>query len=240
MVWMGLLVTELHAPRRSRMRRLPWESAIGRSATSASSAILATDIALSDNASASALPTGPPPAIATSTSASSAAANERLDVANRFRRGRRQYVAAGGGHDDVVLDANAGVPELPGDTVARPDIAARLDGQGHARFEATPFAARFVFSGVVNVQTQPVPGTVHVKALVVFGFDDLFERAAAQAEVDETPRQRLHRGVVRLVPAVSDFHRGDRRGLRREHQLVDVFLRPAEFPAHGKSAGQVR
>src|SRR5689334_1035127 len=153
---MGLLATGLHAPRRSRIRRLPWESAMGRSATSASSAILATDIALPDNASASALPTGPPPAIATSTSGSSAAANERLDVANRFRRGRRQYVAASGRYDDVVLDANAGVPELPGDIVGRPDVAARLDGQGHAGFQATPFAARFVFPGVVHVQTQPV------------------------------------------------------------------------------------
>src|SRR5215470_16337157 len=99
------------ALRRSRIRRLPWESAIGRSATSDSSEIRATDTVPPDKASASAAPTGPPPAIATSTLGRSAATNDGLDVAHGFRRARGQHLASRRRHDDVVLDAHADVPE---------------------------------------------------------------------------------------------------------------------------------
>src|SRR5215831_17143576 len=94
---------EPHAPRRSSSSRLPCERAIGRSATSASSAIRATEIALPDSAIASAPPTGPPPAIATSTLGRSAAANDGLDVPHGLRRARGQHLASRRRHDDVVL-----------------------------------------------------------------------------------------------------------------------------------------
>src|SRR5438034_9433674 len=121
MVWIGLLRTELHAPRRSRIRRLPYDSAMGRSAKSASPAIRATETALPDRASANALPTGPQPAMATSTSGSSITANQRLDIPDRFRCSCRQYFAPRGRDDNVVLDAYARIPELLRHVVGGPD-----------------------------------------------------------------------------------------------------------------------
>src|SRR5882724_2612692 len=174
MVRMALHASELHASRRSRIRRLPWESAIGRSATSPSSAMRATDKPLPARASASAQPTGPPPAMATSTRESSAAANEGLDGANRFGRRCGQYLATIGRHDDVVFDAHADVPERLRDVVGGPDVAARLDRQGHPGIESTPFASRLVLAGVVDVEAEPMSGAVDVETLVVLGFDHLF------------------------------------------------------------------
>src|SRR5712692_2859087 len=92
---------------------------MGRSARSLSPAIRATETALPDRASANALPTGPPPAMATSTSGSSITANQRLDIPDRFRCCSRQYLAPRGRDDNVVLDAYAGIPELPGHVVGR-------------------------------------------------------------------------------------------------------------------------
>src|SRR5437879_1583491 len=106
---------------------------MGRSAKSASPAIRATETALPDRASASAQPTGPPPAMATSTSGSSTTANQCLDIADRFRCRCRQDFASQGRDDNVVLDAYARVPELLGYVVARPDVAARLYGHGFDR-----------------------------------------------------------------------------------------------------------
>src|SRR5262249_55402916 len=140
------------APRRSSIRRLPCESAIGRSAIPASSAIRATDTALSDRASASAPPTGPPPAIATSTFGRSVAPNDGLDVAPGFRPAPGQHPASRGGHDHTAPDAHADVPERLGDAFGGPDVAPRLDGERHTRFEAPPLPARLVLAGVVDVQ----------------------------------------------------------------------------------------
>src|SRR5216117_3725060 len=235
MVWIGLLRTELHAPRRSRIRRLPYDSPMGRSAKSASPAIRATETALPDRASANAQPTGPPPAMATSTSCSSITADQCLDIPDGFRCCRGQHLTPGGCYENVVLDAYARVPELPGYVIGRPDVAARLYGQGHARLEVAPLPARFVFSCVVDVQTEPMSGAMHVEALVVLGLDHLFERPAAQSQIHESLSERPHRGIVRLVPAAARLHCRDRRGLRCEHQFVDVRLRPAEFSAHGQS-----
>src|SRR5215831_13016634 len=220
-MWMVSIAVppEPHAPRRSSIRRLPWDSAIGRSATSASSAIRATEIALSDNASASAPPTGPPPAIATSTLGRSAATNDSLDVTHGFRRARGQHLASRRGHDDVVLDAHADVPERFRDAFGGPHVAPRLDREGHARLQAPPLPARLVFAGVVDVEAEPMAGAVHVEAPVVFGLDDFLDRSVAQAEVDEPLRERGDRGVVRLVPAPAGPHHGDRRALGREHEL---------------------
>src|SRR5207302_10734238 len=87
---------------------------MGRSAKSTSSAIRATQTALPDRASANAPPTGPPPAMATSTcGGGSATTNQGLHILDRFRCGCSQYFAPRGRYDNVVLDAHARVPELP-------------------------------------------------------------------------------------------------------------------------------
>src|SRR5437773_8181727 len=143
-VSIGLLRTELHAPKRSRIRRLPYDRAMGRSAKSASPAIRATESALPDRARANAHPTGPPPAMATSTSGSSATADQGLEIPDRFRCGRSQYLAPRRRHDDVVLDAHPRVPELPGHVIGRSDVAGGLDGKGHARVEWAPLPGRSV------------------------------------------------------------------------------------------------
>src|SRR6266581_3819732 len=213
---------------------------MGRSAISNSSAIRATDRALPDKARANAQPTGPPPAMATSTSGSSTTADQRLDIPDRFRCGCRQYLAPGDRYDDVVFDAHARVPELPGHVVGRPNVAARLHRQGHARLEAAPLPARFVFSGVMDVQAEPMSGAMHVEALVILGLDHFFERPAAQSQIDESLSERPHRGIVRLVPAAARLHRRDRRGLRGEHKFVHVPLRAAEFSAYWESPRYIR
>src|SRR5437879_11803764 len=213
---------------------------MGRSPKSASAAIRGTETALPDRASASAQPTGPPPAMATSTSGSSTTANQCLDIADRFRCRCRQDFASQGRDDNVVLDAYARVPELLGYVVARPDVAARLYGQSHARLEVAPLSARFVFSGVMDVQAEPMSGAMHVEALVILGLDHLFNRAPAQSQIDESLSERPHRGIVRFVPTVAGLHRCDRGGLRGEHQLVDVLLRAAEFSGHRESPRHIR
>src|SRR5260370_19638658 len=152
---MGLVRIEYHAPRRSRIRRLPWERAMGRSAASTSLAIRATETELPDRASANAQPTGPPPAMATSTSGGSSTDDQRFDIPNRFRCRRRQHVAPGGRHDYVILDAYARIPELPGDVIGGTDVAARFHGQRHPGLKAPPFAARLVFPCVVDVEPEP-------------------------------------------------------------------------------------
>src|SRR5260221_957488 len=204
---------------------------MGRSAISNSSAIRATDRALPDNARASAQPTGPPPAIATSTSGSSTTADQRLDIPDRFRCGCRQYLAPGDRYDDVVFDAHARVPELPGYVVGRPNVAARLHRQGHARLEAAPLPARFVFSGVMDVQAEPMSGAMHVEALVILGLDHFFDRTAAQSQFDESLSERAHGGIVRLVPAPAGPDCVDRGGFRgRDHVGNGLLRSPSLFP----------
>src|SRR6266702_3331770 len=131
--------------------------------------------------SAGAQPTGPPPAMATSTSGSSSTADQRFDIPNRFRRRRRQHLAPGGRHHYVILDAHARIPELPGDVIGGTDVAARFHRQRHAGLEAPPFAPRLVLPGVVDIEPEPVPGAVHVEAFVILGLDHFFDRAATQA-----------------------------------------------------------
>src|SRR5258706_13849807 len=106
---------------------------MGRSAISNSSAIRATDRALPDKARAIAQTTGPPPAIATSTSGSSTTADQRFDIPDRFRCGCRQYLAPGDRYDDVAFDAHARVPELPEHVDARPNVAGRFPPQVQSR-----------------------------------------------------------------------------------------------------------
>src|SRR3974390_1140942 len=164
---MGVLSTPPQAFSRSRMSRLPCDRAIGRPAAPVSLAIRANDTPLPDRAIASAEPTGPPPTIATSTSARSTsgrspAPNQGLDVAYRFRRGGREHLASGRRHGDVVFDAHADVPQRLGDLLRRADVASRLHGKRHPGLKAAPFPARLVFPGVVNVQPQPMPRAVHV------------------------------------------------------------------------------
>src|SRR6266540_947053 len=213
---------------------------MGRSAKSASPAIRATETALPDRASANAQPTGPPPAMATSTFGSSATTNQGLHIPDRFRCSCGQYFAPRGRYDNVVLDAHARVPELPRYVVGRPDVAARFYCQGHARLEAAPLPARFVLSGVMDIQAEPMSGAVHVEALVILGLEHLFDRPAAQSQIQESLSERPHRGTVRIVPAAPRLYRRDRRGLRCEHQLVDVLLRAAEFSTHGESPRYIR
>src|ERR1044071_7558500 len=129
---------------------------MGRSAKSTSPAIRATQTALPDRASANAQPTGPPPAMATSTSGgSSATTNQGLHIPDRFRCCCSQYLAPRGRYDNVVLDAHARVPEVRRAVGGGRDLAPGFAGQAHARLGAPPSPVRFVFPGVVDAQAEP-------------------------------------------------------------------------------------
>ena len=66
------------------------------------------------------------------------------------------------------------------------------------------------------------------------------ERSLAELEIDDTLRQHALGDLVVVVKRPARLHRVDAGELRREHQLVDVLLRAAEFAADRKRARDVR
>src|SRR4051812_39294304 len=97
------------------------------------------------NPSASAAPTGPPPATATShvrlmAGSIASAAHQRFDIGNGFRRGGGDDLAAVLRDQRVVLDAHADAGITLGHVGAGPDVAAGLDREHHSGLELAPFA----------------------------------------------------------------------------------------------------
>ena len=110
------------------------------------------------------------------------------------------------GHEHIVLDANADVPELLGYARRGANIDARLDGERHAGLEHSPFPAHLVVADVVHIETQPVAGAMVEKRQVGLLLDQLRDRALEQSELDQPLGDRAHRGFVRLVPMISGPH----------------------------------
>src|SRR3954466_3813327 len=134
------------------------------------------------SARAAAQPTGPAPRISTSTPGAGIA-HQRLDVVDGLGRFGGEDFAAARSHDDVVLDAHAGVVQGPGYVVGGADVEARLDGECHAGREVAPLAGALVVAGVVHVEAEPVARAVHVEALVGFLLERLVERAGEELEL---------------------------------------------------------
>src|SRR6266403_1501170 len=229
-----------HAPTRSRISRLAYDSAIGRN--EAAREVLsrtATRNPVPRRARASAQPTGPAPWMRTSVSGAGIA-HQRLDVLDALRRFGGNHLAAALGDEDVVLDTDADVVQRLWHIAGGTDIEAGLDRQHHARREAAPLSRTLVIAGIVHVEAQPVPGAVHIEALVGFLLEDLVERSGKKPEVEHALREDANRCVVRLVPGDAGAHFADRRELRREHHLVGVALRRAEPAVHREAARHVR
>src|SRR3954447_15681098 len=106
-----------------------------------------------------------------------ALAHQGLDLGDLLRRLSRQYFAAVRGNDDIVFDAYADVPQMPGYVVGRPDIASRLHRQHHPRFQSAPLPVALVIAAVVYIHSQPVPGTMHIELAVVAAFDHRIDGA---------------------------------------------------------------
>src|SRR2546422_2704828 len=227
-------VAVCHAPIRSRISRLAYDSAIGRN--EGAREVLsktATRSPVPRSARASVQPTGPAPWMRTSISGAGIA-HQRLDVLDALRRFGGNHLAAALGDEDVVLDTDADVVQRLWHIVGGTDVEAGLYRQHHARREAAPLSRALVIAGIVHVEAQPVPGAVHIEALVGLLLEDFVERSGNKLQVEHALREDANRRVVRLVPGVAGAYFADRRELRREHHFVGVALRRAE-PADRKS-----
>ena len=94
-------------------------------------------------------------------------------------------------------------------------------------------------AGVVHVQPQPVTGAMHVEALVGLSFERLVERTGEEPQVEQPLSEYAHRGLMGVVEGGAGADRGDRRFLRREHEVVEQALRRTEAPVDGEGAGDV-
>src|SRR3546814_8710987 len=71
-----------------------------------------------------------------------------------------------GGNRHIVFDANADALPARRHLAARRDVDARFDGEHHAWLQLTIGAGQTVIADIVYIEPKPVPGLVHVKALV--------------------------------------------------------------------------
>src|SRR3979490_1371295 len=110
--WMvSIGVAVCHAPTRSRISRLAYDSAIGRDpAAKEVLSKIPTRNPVPRSARASAQPTGPAPWMRTSVSGAGIA-HQRLDVLDALRRFGGDHVAAALCDEDVVLDTDAAVAQ---------------------------------------------------------------------------------------------------------------------------------
>src|SRR5438309_4864949 len=215
-------VAVCHAPIRSRISRLAYDSAIGRNEVAKEVlSKTATRSPLPRRARASVQPTGPAPWMRTSVSGAGIA-HQRLDVLDALRRFGGDHLAAALGNEDVVLDTDADVVQRLWHIAGGTDIEAGLDRQHHARREAAPLSRALVIAGIVHVEPQPVPGAVHIEALVGFLLEDLVERSGNKPQVEHALGEHANPRVVPLVPGDAGVHFADRRELRREHHLVGI------------------
>src|SRR6185436_5632001 len=166
MVPIGVGESECQAPTRSRIRRLAWDSATGRSAAGADFCLCTSKTALPCRCSskAKAQPTGPAPWMATS----GRIAFQRFDVRDALGRFAGDDLASAFGHQRIVLDADADAVQRLRHIVSRANVEPGFHGQHHAGGERAPLAGALVFARVVHVQPEPVTSTVHVEALVSF------------------------------------------------------------------------
>src|SRR3989442_2934050 len=128
MVSTGVAASSCHTPSRSRIRRLAYDSAIGRKA---GFAVLEPKMPTLNfdccRASAIAQPRGPAPRTRTSI-ACAGIAHQCFDVRNALGRFGGDDFAVAGRDDDVVLDADGDVAQPLRHIVGGADVQPRLDG----------------------------------------------------------------------------------------------------------------
>src|SRR5712692_4365125 len=152
MVSIGVASSPCHAPARSRIRRLAYESAIGlKEDFAVETSRTATSRPEPRKPRASVQPTGPAPRINTSMPRSGIA-HQRLDVVHRLRRLGGENLAAARRDEHVVLDPHAEIAQPLRDVVRGADVEARLDGERHAGRQRAPFARAPIAARAVPVE----------------------------------------------------------------------------------------
>src|SRR3954468_19674231 len=203
MVSIGVTARSDQTPMRSRIRRLAYDSVIGRKPGAAD--FLSSSLTVrfeSARASARAQPTGPAP-LMTMSGTAAGIAHEGLDIVDRLGRLGGEHLAAGLRYGNVVLDAYAEIVQRLGHVIRRAHVKAGLDGERHPGDERTPLARALVFARVVHIQAEPVASSVHIEALVGFLLQHRVERAAEQFQIKHALREHAHGGVVRIVPRLA-------------------------------------
>src|SRR5882672_785627 len=240
-----------HTPRVSRIRRLPFESAVVRSSklgcdaeSWGTASISASFNPNGANAAARLAPTMPPPTMAMSTACvtgcTSRRLHQRLDLFRGFLESARQHLGGFGGHQHLILDANADVPEFLRYSRRGSNVNPRFDGQHHPRLQYPPLAPDLVIADVMHVEAEPVSGAVTEEFQVLLVLDERGDFALEQPQLDQTLGNHAHRGFVRMIPMVSGTHLVDGGELSFQHDVVDRTLGRREPAADRKRARDVR
>ena len=159
--------TAAQTPKVSRMRRLPFDNAVVRSSklgceaeSCGTASISATRSPSPSSATARLAPTMPPPTMAMSKVSLTRRTPDARSPPGSSPAPPVSTSGSARGHQHVILDANADVPEFLRKARRRSNVDAGLDGQGHSRLQHPPFAAHFVVADVVHIEAQPVPGAM--------------------------------------------------------------------------------
>ena len=156
--------TSGHTPRVSRMRRLPFESAVVRSSKlgceAASCGIASIRATLELRAAPMRRRGWRPPCRRprwrrrNAVHVASAACTRASIASGVFSSAAGQHLRRTGGHQHFILDANADVPEFLRDARRGSDVDPRLDGEHHPRFQHPPFAADLVVADIMHVEAR--------------------------------------------------------------------------------------
>ena len=122
----------------------------------------------------------------------------------------------------------------------RRHINAGLDGHHHTGFQLAPLFTHTIVSHIVDIQAQPVADPVHVKGAIGLPLDQAGHLAPQQTQLNQSPCDDSHTGIVGLVPVIARFYLLNGRRLCTQHQLVQGALLLAEAPVHRKGTGHIR
>ena len=109
------------------------------------------------------------------------------------------------------------------------NIDTGFDGHDHARLKQAPLIADFVITDIVNVHPDPVPGAVHEVLTVCTIFNQLWNLALEEAELDKPFRDDGDGCIVGVIPGVALARFVDRCELCFENDVVDRALFRREF-----------
>ena len=151
-----------------------------------------------------------------------------FDLADRARQRGREHLGAGGGDQDVVLDAHADPAVLLGHgEVVGLEVEAGLDGEDVTLLQLAVVALVARVGAVVHVQAEHVADSVQRVAPVQLAITPqrLLGVGLEDPEVGQPVREDDHRRLVGRHEGHARFYRIDAGALGVEDQLVDAPLR---------------
>ena len=120
------------------------------------------------------------------------------------------------------------------------DVEPGFDGHHHPRFEQPVRAVVVrVAADVVHVESDPMPGAVHVERFVGLFLERFVARARQQPDVEQPVDQDAQRGLMVRVERPARAHFLDAGFLRAQHDLVDRLLFGREAAADRPRPGDV-